>query len=245
MQEYRIDIKIPSSWQHLSDKQLRFVYKLIASEFSIDEIKTLCLFKWGNIKMLARKESGEFILQKSKVIFEVSPLALAEILPNLDWLASLPPIPFRLSKINRCKALPADFEEVPFEKFIMADNLYQGYLATENDSILEELASVLYGKAMSLTPPERISVFYWMASLKEFFSRKYSEFFQPIGASDGNLLGSSTSVEDAMNAQIRALTKGDITKESEILSLDTWRALTELNAQAREYKEINSKLNTK
>ncbi len=48
-----------------------------------------------------------------------------------------------------------------------------------------------------------------------------------------------------MNAQIRALTKGDITKEKEILSLDTWRALTELNAQAREYKELNAQLNKK
>ena len=82
--------------------------------------------------------------------------------------------------------------------------------------------------------------------MKEFLAKKFPDFFQPITAqSDGNLLGSSTSVEDAMNAQIRALTKGDITKEAEILSLDTWRALTELNAQAKEYKELNAKLNTK
>ena len=40
---------------------------------------------------------------------------------------------------------------------------------------------------------------------------------------------------------IRALTKGDITKEREILALDTRRALTELDAQAREYQEFNSK----
>ena len=46
-----------------------------------------------------------------------------------------------------------------------------------------------------------------------------------------------------MNAQIRALTKGDVTKEAEILALDTWRALTELNAQAKEYKQLNSQLN--
>ena len=44
-----------------------------------------------------------------------------------------------------------------------------------------------------------------------------------------------------MNAQIRALTKGDITKESQVLALDTWRALTELDALAREYQEFNSK----
>ena len=52
--------------------------------------------------------------------------------------------------------------------------------------------------------------------------------------SDGNLYCTSTSLEDAMYAQIRVLTKGDITKEAEILSLDTWRVLTELNTQAKE-----------
>lgn len=48
-----------------------------------------------------------------------------------------------------------------------------------------------------------------------------------------------------MNAQIRALTKGDVTKEAEVFALDTHRALTELNAQAREYKQLNSQLNKK
>ena len=38
----------------------------------------------------------------------------------------------------------------------------------------------------------------------------------------------------AMNAQIRALTGGDITKEEAVLSMDTWRALTELDAKAKE-----------
>jgi hypothetical protein len=44
-----------------------------------------------------------------------------------------------------------------------------------------------------------------------------------------------------MKAQIRALTKGDITKESTVLKMDTWRALTELDALAREYDEFNRK----
>ena len=62
-------------------------------------------------------------------------------------------------------------------------------------------------------------------------------------------LGSSPNIgkqlQESMDAQIRALTKGDITKEREILSLDTWRALTELNAQAKEYKQINAQINAK
>ena len=41
--------------------------------------------------------------------------------------------------------------------------------------------------------------------------------------------------------QIRALTKGDITKEKEIFEMDTWRALTELDAQAQEYEDLKKK----
>ena len=246
MQTISINFQVPQGWHELGDKQLRYVYQLLASDFSADEIKTLCLLQWSGTKVIGRQDSGAYLLKKAKILFEVTPLTLAELLPHLDWLASLPTVPVRLSKINRQHALPADFSEVPFETFIICDNLYQGYLQAQNDELLDQLGATLYGKSMTFKPSERISIFYWFAALKETLSRKYSDFFQPIaGASDGNLLGSSTSVEDAMNAQIRALTKGDITKEAEVLALDTHRALTELNAQAREYKELNAKISTK
>ena len=81
------------------------------------------------------------------------------------------------------------------------------------------------------------------------FARRFPDFFQPATANAENLLGNSPNIgkqlQESMDAQIRALTKGDITKEKEILSLDTWRALTELNAQAKEYKQINAQINAK
>lgn len=246
MQTITIDFHVPQGWHELSDKQLRYVFDLLAKEYASDEIKTLCLLRWSATKVIGKQDSGAYLLRKGKTLFEVTPLTLAEILPALDWLGSLPTSPVRLSKINRQHALPADFSEVPFETFIICDNLYQGYLQTKDGALLDELGATLYGKSIAFKPYERISIFYWFASLKDSLSRKYSDFFQPItGASDGNLLGSSVpSVEDAMNAQIRALTKGDITKEAEVLALDTHRALTELNAQAREYKELNAKIST-
>ena len=78
---------------------------------------------------------------------------------------------------------------------------------------------------------------------------RFPDFYQPTSEDTQNLLGSEraigTVLQEAMDAQIRALTKGDITKETEILAMDTWRALTELNAQAKEYKQINEKINDK
>lgn len=248
MQTISINFIVPQGWHELSDKQLRYVYQLIAGDFATDEMKTLCLLQWSGTKVIGRQESGSYLLKKGKILFDVTPLTIAELLVNLDWLGVTPTSPVRPSKMNRCQALAADFQGVPFETFIVCDNYFQGYLQTQQDYLLDEIGRIVYQDAkLKFLPWQRIAIFYWMVALKDLFARQFHEFFQPAGsATDGNLLGSSTpSVQDAMNAQIRALTKGDVTKEAEVLALDTWRALTELNAQAREYKELNAKMQSK
>lgn len=248
METISINFQLPASWSELSDKQLRFVYQLIANDMSTEELQTLCLLQWSSTKVVGRQDNGSYLLKKGKILFEATPLTIAELLPNFAWLGAIPTNPARPQKLKHRQALAADFQGVPFETYIVVDNLYQGYLTTQSDDLLDELASVLYpGIKTPLAPWEHIAVFYWVASLKDFFARKFPDFLQPVSAaSDGNLLGSaSPGVEEAMNAQIRALTKGDVTKESEILALDTWRALTELNAQAKEYKQLNDQLNAK
>jgi hypothetical protein len=70
---------------------------------------------------------------------------------------------------------------------------------------------------------------------------RFTSLFQPFDPAHDNMLGGASlaiHLQEAMDAQIRALTKGDVTKEAEVLQLDTWRALTELNAQAKEYEEL-------
>lgn len=294
MQTVNINLIVPEAWHELSDKQLRYVYQLLAEDFSCqreqssnlfetipsaaengrshfatDEIKTLCLLRWSGAKVIGKQDNGAYLLKKGtfranerktelapvlpnaaeivakqNVLFEVTPLTIAELLPHLDWLAAVPKEPVRLSKINRRKAIAADFEGISVENYIIIDNLYQGYLTTQDDAILDQMTEVLYGHPITLKPYERISVFYWIAALKEFFARRYPDFLRLTSeVSNGDLLGGKQQTpEEAMNAQIRALTKGDVTKEKEILALDTWRALTELNAQAREYRELNSQL---
>ena len=211
-------------------------------------MKTLCLLHWTGTKVIGKQNTDGYLLRKGGFLFEVTPLTLAELLPNLDWLGSLPTSPIRPVKLKHRPGIAADFDEAPFEQYIIVDNLYQGYLQTQDDTLLDEIASVVYpGIKTPLAPDERIAIFYWVASLKSSLANRYPDFFQPADTvATGNLLGSpSQSVEAAMNAQIRALTKGDVTKEAEVLALDTHRALTELNAQAREYKQLNSQLNKK
>lgn len=241
-----IDLAVPQGWHELSDTQLRYAFELIAKVFTSDEIKTLCLFRWSGLSVRHRHNS-DFICRLRKQTFRLTALQIAEVLPALDWLDTIPPQPVCISRIGRYRPFSADFSEVAFEKFIICDNLYQGYLATQRDDLLDQLASIFYGSAkIRLTPAESISIFYWFASVKDFMARKYSHFFQPSALPD-NLLGGSrlptgAQIQQSVNAMIRALTKGDITKEREILSLDTHRALTELDAQAKEYRELNKTL---
>ena len=163
---------MPQGWHELGDKLLRYVYQLLASDFSADEIKTLCLLQWSDTKVIGKQPSSAYLLRKGKTLFEATPLTIAELLLALDWLASLPNVPVRMSKINRREALTADFSEVPFETFIICDNLYQGYLATQDDDLLDQLGATLYGKSIDFKPYERINIFYWFASLKEWLGKK-------------------------------------------------------------------------
>lgn len=256
METVSINLSVPTSWNELDDKQLQYVYSLIADDLSLDEIKTLALLKWASPKVRVEGLAvrGKYLCSlhspHSTLHFELSAVQLAEALSALDWLAELPASPVRLSKIRRHVAVDSDFQGVPFETFLMVENLYQGFLHTKNDALLDELAALLYTKRFSplstlrspLLKAERFSVFYWVASVKEMFAKRFPDFFQPAATEAENLLSGSpnigTQLQESMDAQIRALTKGDITKEREILSLDTWRALTELNAQAREYNEL-------
>ena len=250
METLSINLAIPKSWNELDDNQLRYIYTLITNDFSLDEIKTLALLKWSGCKVVVQSKDGGFIIKNGKDIFQISINQIAELLPFLDWLDNLPQSPVCLGRIRNRNSVTPDFQGVPFETFLIVENLYQGFLTTKQDTMLDEIAHVLYpGLKAQLSSEERISIFYWIAVLKNLFAKRFSDFFQPVNAASENMLGTSPDVgerlQESMDAQIRALTKGDITKEREILSLDTWRALTELNAQAKEYKQINAQINAK
>lgn len=97
----------------MSDKQLRYVYQLMADNFSTDEVRTLFLLKWSGTKIIGRQDSSlseatssvscSYLVKfgsssqdafgtnrRKNIMFELTPLTLTELLVNLDWLASLP-----------------------------------------------------------------------------------------------------------------------------------------------------------
>jgi hypothetical protein len=266
------NISLPTSWEELSDKQLLMVYDLFRRDLSSAEVKTLCLMKWNNLRVLASLPDKRFLVKKkvsvkpdeqSKAGF-ISAMArklrlkakgepevaltsrqIQQATSVLDFLDSFAPMPVRISHIGRHKAIAADFEKVPFEQYLYVDNLFQGYLNTQQEELLLQMAQVLYASDhVKPTKAHLIGVFYWMASLKQYFAQLFSNFYKSAPTNeDGGSLGDEQAnlfnkLRDTTNSMIRALTGGDITKEALIMKMDTHRALTELDAKAKEVEEF-------
>ena len=200
-----------------------------------------------DLRVLYKTHDGSYLVKQRHALKQEATLTIRQVqaaTASLDFLRQFAPKPVRITKIGRATAIAADFQGVPFSTFISADKYYQGFLHTKNKDLLSHLATLLYPKVKSchMTTPLLLNTFYWFSSQKHYFARLFPHFLQPMSADEQNLLGYAPPIGEvlrtAMNAQIRALTGGDITKEEPVLSMDTWRALTELDAKAKEVEDI-------
>ena len=235
-------LSLPKSWAELTSAQQIYVYFLLSEGYDAAAIRSFCLLRWSGIKVLAAQGRNNYLVQYGEKRGFLSAWQLAAAATELAFLNELPQVPVRPECIDGHKALPADLMGVAFEKYLCLDNLYQGFLRTQDEGIIRDMAAILYdAQDIRLTKTQTVAVFYWFASVKTMLRNRFTSLFQPFDPTHDNMLGGASlaiHLQEAMDAQIRALTKGDVTKEAEVLQLDTWRALTELNAQAKEYEEL-------
>lgn len=240
----KIQLALPRDWEQLNEDQLRYVYFLRCKRFSDVEVLTYCLIRFTHIKVHKKTESGWICSIRQKIFrkrFFIQTWEVQYFIRMLGFLNEPGTGVVNFQRIGKCVAVDRLLRGVPFSSYLSAENYYQGYLHTQDESLLYSLAGVLYhDDKIKLSDEEKYSVMQWYFSLKNLLSSKFEYFFQRVEASE-NEETELPDMEAIMNAEIRALTAGDITKESQILSMDTWRALTELNEKAREIKELNAK----
>lgn len=75
--------------------------------------------------------------------------------------------------------------------------------------------------------------------LKTAYTQLFPDLFSRTAPTGNN----QPDMRELMLAEIRALTGGDVTKNEAVLHADTMDALAELNAKAREAREMNEHLN--
>lgn len=243
-----IDVSLPNGWSELSQKQLRFVFDIIARGESKESLITLCFLRWSGVRVLAHdRKSGRYLLSFGKQIFGVSSVEMTQWMRPLGWLAEMPDYPVCIRKVGRHKSVEPSFSEVPYDKYVDSVFLWNNFVSSESDQVIKMLVKVLYGfKPKRLKPWLKINVIYWISSLNNYLAAEYPHLFGKAAKNadgTGSLGGGSTvPVLESVNAMIRALTKGDVLKEKDVLKVDTHRALNELEALGREFDDLKAKM---
>ncbi len=237
-----LNFTFPKAWQELTQRQLKTVLIFLSAYSATNAlVRIVCYF--ANIIIVRKLESGLYlcilVTDRGHHSITISTEEFTAMCDSIEWILEPGSVPVLLEDYEGCKSINHLLRDVPFETFIMLDNLYQGYLMSRNREAIVRMANYIFEGNHDITalqPYMLFGIVQWFTQIKALFAAEFPNFFQPMESA------SSTSVKDAMNAQIRALTGGDITKEKDVLAIDTWRALTELDAKAREAEEFKKSI---
>ena len=50
------NLSLPKDWQSLSDSQLKYFFTQLSHNLPMEEILTLCLFKWADLRVLCKSD---------------------------------------------------------------------------------------------------------------------------------------------------------------------------------------------
>lgn len=253
-----IKLSLPSGYHELRDADLRIIYQQIAENvLFLEDIRTLFLMRrLSAVAVKAADGTTSAIFRHVDATIEITAAEMAVwITQHLQWIGEIPAFPCRLRYIkpsifsSKISAVDARLQDISFEKFITLDNYYQGFLHTSRLQMLCEMEKIMYPGISHQTSDQmsyrHINIFYWFAAFKNWAAAKWDCFLRPIAPDDAlpaRNLPSAKLMHRAIDTQIRALTKGDVTKEKEVLAMSCHRALTELDFLAKEAEEIKSKM---
>jgi hypothetical protein len=255
-----ISFTAPTSWKELSQEQLLTVFDLMAIEQEPTAVKTYMLIYFCGLHVIKHTRFGwkfwTMVDGRKRVIY----LTTSEIqgfTRQFDFIDQVEDMDCRLDAVCGLHAAdPLLQQGVNFNEYLHAEKYYQIFVETQNMEYIDNLAQWLYhdshGRAagygdavdnngrpvedVTLTPGERVGTLLWFVHVKRVMARAFPHFFKRTVVEDGQ--PEHVDFMELYNIQLRALTGGDVTKESTVLSLECWRALTELDAKAREAEEL-------
>lgn len=245
-----LELSAPRSWEELTQAQLRYVFFLQSRFAEPVVVKTYLLLRLCGLKVRRKVAGGAVCTFKSdgdgkaRTIY-ITVWQLQSLLHQFDYIDTYEGMGVRLDGIQGFHAVDVNLHGLCFIDYLNCEGAWQRFLLTQDARHTDRLASLLYrdskgGEAdgLHLSPTEQVAVMAWYGYVKGVFARFFPHLFKP-STGGGKLDGHA--ILSMQNAQLRALTDGDVTKEKEVEGLDCWRCLTELNEKAREAAEFNSK----
>lgn len=252
-----INLSAPRSWRELTQPQLRYVFYLLATFADLTVVKTYMFVRFTGIRVIRSNRFGwqcavKHDGKRRAVVFYLHVWQIHSFLKQFDWVGSYETMDNRLDVVQGLHAVgpllqlnPNTGRYVTFDDYLCMEAQYQHFHNSRDEAHIDRLASFLYRRPdysrvseLSLTPAERLATIAWFAHIKLVMAAAFPHFFRKAKADSDT---SSTSILESYNVQLRALTDGDVTKEHAVKQLDCWRALTELDAKAREAEEFRRK----
>ncbi len=247
-------LECPTKWSQLSEEQLRYALTLIGSDLYSDvEIRTLMLIRFCGIHVV-KKHTENFwscwVMEDGRRrYFDLQTWQVQSMIMQLSFVGRPEEMDVRLESIQGFQAVDKLLHGLPFIDYLNLEMCYQGYLQTKDAGRIEAMGRILYRDKEGNTPgvlemdiAEQTNVIFWYYHVKKVLVDYFPNFFRPAGTG-GTIDG--RKLLDQVNIQMRALTDGDITKEEKVRQSDCWRALTELDARAREAEEFKRKYGNK
>lgn len=230
----KLCVSVPIAWHELTEPQLLYILRLLAEGVPPDSVEVYAFLRFAGLGVV-RAEGDTLIVRKGGRLFPLSRRDVVLGAMALDFIHEPPPVPQRPARWLGVAAVDAELHGVPFGEYLQIENYMQRYLQQPEDGLLYAMARLLYPELTREAQPKvfRYLIIHWLTGLKMLFARLYPDLYRPAPAEDG-----MPDLREVMLAQIRALTAGDVTKEHGVLNVDTWTALAELNAKAREAREL-------
>ena len=255
-----IHLTTPRSWKELSPRQLKYISFLMTNrQLTSEEIHAYAFIRFTGIRIIEKnKPSGYWLCRYKKYFFHLSPEEIVSFCRQFSWLTSgileVTPLPELAQRTHAEVRLRG----CPFKQYLACENYYQAYIFTKNEMYLNCLIAAFYTNGEKFDDNEtlanskyfkklpfhvRHTVFLWYYGLKSVLQQNFPHFFQKVESILEDEDPPMPNMRTVINNMVRALTGGDITKTEAIYNIDTWEALSELDAKALEYQEMERRMN--
>ena len=241
---------IPKGWEELTAEQLRYVIRLLwlyngHADWQ-QRVQTAAFVHFADIEVVSHTDEGWLCRERKQgASFLLDPDLLPSLLHSVAWVTETEKINVRIEQVGEYKAVDFELQELKFGDYLKAENNFQSYLQSKEEACLVRLARILYlvpdgSDAPELCNEVLMGAFLWFNAAKQLLGEQFPNFLKPASGKQEEI--TQEMLIESMRAQIRLLTKGDVTKQKYILEVtDTWTALAELDAEAKEAEEIKQR----
>lgn len=253
-----LHINIPTSWPDVSRDKLTDIAALFFQNLSPTKFKAKALMILAGLKRVkngdmyfdvdAAQYRYEFIHETQGIVF-ITNEQLRDLSDYcsflLDEIHDIEPLRFRILK-NPDKRI---FNSI-FDQYLNAENEFEAYKNTGNIGHLERLMAVFYRyplqrfnddwlqrrsrKFKRLSLEKKYLVFMWYAGVRAYISSRFPHLFK--GGDESN----EPDMFQQVTNMLRALNKGDVTRNNALLKSNVYEALAELEHMSEEAENLKN-----